>query len=144
MRVSTILEAKGTFVATVTPDVTIHEALGVLARYDIGSLVVSDDGSRIRGIISERDIMRHLERVQGALSLRVSDVMSIHVPSATPDDHIDRVLWQMTHHRIRHVPILDEDGRLTGIVSIGDAVAARLREVEGERSALYDYITSGG
>ena len=107
-------------------------------------MVVSEDGATIAGIVSERDVVRALVRGNSAIELPVASIMTTEVTCATPDNSVDELAALMTERRIRHVPITDEHGMLTGLVSIGDVVKSRLGELEGEREALLDYITKGG
>ena len=141
MRINDVLAGKGSHdVVTVRPDASVRELLGVLAEHNIGALVVSVDGSGVDGIVSERDVVRHLHR-RGAqvLADAVSAIMTGPVTTCGPDDEVDSLGAVMTERRIRHLPVL-EDGRLTGIVSIGDVVKTRLDELESHRSQLEAYI----
>lgn len=144
MKVSAILDHKGNFVASITPHSSVTEALRMLAINGVGALVVSDDGHTIGGIISERDIVRRLHDDAGTLTMRVHELMTLTVHTTKADCPVDTLMREMTDRRIRHVPVVDDNGHMIGIVSIGDAVKARLGELEGERSALIDYITTGG
>ena len=137
MHVKTILSSKGdTTVITVTPDDAIADVAQTLAERRIGGVVVSTDGSDIAGILSERDIVRSLA-LRGAvcLSERVSDMMTRNPTCCRPDDSAHEVLQRMTDGRFRHMPVVD-DGRLVGIVTIGDVVKARLQELALEKDAL--------
>jgi CBS domain-containing protein len=142
MNVQSIIGAKGTDVATVAQTASLHEAIGVLGERRIGALVVSGDGEAIEGIISERDIVR-TTAAGGAAALdgSVGSVMSTDVVTCTASDGVDRLMGLMTERRIRHLPVVDEGGRLAGIISIGDVVKARLTELEQENRALSDYIS---
>ncbi len=141
MRIGTIVAGKGDRVATIAPEATIADAVQRLADEGVGALVVSTDGARIDGIISERDIVRSLGRGQtGALALRVDDLMTSEVVTCSPSDTVDTLMAIMTDKRIRHVPMIEDD-RLAGIVSIGDVVKWRLHELEEEAQHLKDYIT---
>jgi CBS domain-containing protein len=141
MRIATLLTAKGAGVATIAPEATVAEAVAALAEHAIGALVVSGDGARIDGIVSERDIVRALQhRGSDLLGESVSSIMSSVVHTATAADDTDALMTLMTERRIRHVPIVDELGQLAGIVSIGDAVKARILELEKDRKELFDYI----
>lgn len=144
MKLAQILAQKGDFVATVAPEATVADLLSMLARHGVGALVVSGDGRRIEGIVSERDVVRALAQRPDVLGERVAGIMTADVQSATPDGTVADLMALMTEHRIRHVPVVDEDGLLVGIVSIGDVVKSRLGELEGEREALVGYITGGG
>lgn len=142
MKISDILRYKGSSVVTVTPSESVRAVIRVLAEHNIGALVVAD-GDRVAGIISERDIVRRLdERGEGILDLPASELMTATVVTCRRDDDLNRVASDMTELRVRHMPVLD-DGRLTGIVSIGDVVAGRIRQLEQDRGQLEQYITQG-
>ena len=141
MQISDILRVKGNDVVTVAPDATVRDLLASLALHNVGALVVSASGDSIEGIVSERDVVRHLDREgTGLLDRPVSSIMTRKVHTCTPDDAIDDLSALMTRRRIRHVPVVD-DGSLRGIVSIGDVVKARLDELQFERDQLTSYIT---
>ncbi|WP_327045239.1 CBS domain-containing protein [Microbispora sp. NBC_01189] len=140
MLIGTILQSKGTGVATVPPDATVSELLARLAELNIGAVVVSEDGLSIDGIVSERDVVRRLHEHGAALLGRpVSSIMTAEVRTCGPDANVDDLRRTMTNHRIRHVPVV-RDGRLAGIVSIGDVVKTSIQELESEREALVGYI----
>ncbi|MCC5575488.1 CBS domain-containing protein [Microtetraspora sp. AC03309] len=142
MLIRTILRGKGTDVATVAPDATVTELLAVLAERNIGAVVVSEDGATITGIVSERDVVRRLaDRGAAVLDLPVSAIMTSEVHTCTPEANVDELRRTMTNHRVRHVPVLRE-GRLAGIVSIGDVVKSTIEELETENEALVGYIHS--
>jgi CBS domain-containing protein len=144
MLIAEVLRAKGSFVATVTPDATVADVLGELAQHGVGALVVSSDGAHIEGIVSERDVVRHLHRVGvGLLEEPVGTIMTSEVRTCSPNDNVDDLMVGMTEHRIRHVPVVRGDA-LVGIVSIGDVVKSRIGDLEGERNELVAYITRGG
>lgn len=137
-----ILERKGRVVSTVTPDATVREALVALRDANVGALVVSEDGTSVAGILSERDIVRHLADVGAALlDQPVSGLMEREVHTCRGTDTVDHLMHRMTEHRIRHLPVV-EDGALAGIISIGDVVKTRVDELEREQSQLVDYIRS--
>lgn len=141
MKVSDILRSKGHEVATVAPTATVTEALARLADADVGALVVSTTGESPEGIVSERDIVRHLARSgAGVLDGPVSAIMTADVVTCSPDDTVGDLMARMTERRIRHLPVVT-DGRLDGIISIGDVVKVRVRELEEERHHLESYIT---
>jgi CBS domain-containing protein len=143
MRISGLLRDKGDFVATVPPGTTVREVLAGLAEHGVGALVVTGDGEHIDGIVSERDVVRALHhRGTPVLDETVTEVMTADVATCAPDAEVDSLMALMTDRRIRHVPVVVE-GRLTGIVSIGDVVKHRLHELEHENSALVEYIQSG-
>ena len=141
MRISDVLRVKGTQVVTVTPDTKVRRLVGVLAEHRVGAVVVSRDGSSVDGIASERDVVRALDRRGAAvMSEPVTAICTAEVRTVTPQTPIEEVMRLMTEHRIRHAPVVI-DGRLQGIVSIGDVVKIRIGELETERTALADYIT---
>lgn len=143
MRISGLLRDKGDFVATVTPDATIREVLDGLAEHRVGALVVTTDGDHIVGIVSERDVVLALHRRGTAvMEILVSDVMTTDVAICAPDAEVDSLMAVMTERRARHVPVV-VDGRLAGIVSIGDVVKHRVHELVDENLKLVEYIQSG-
>ncbi|WP_306367343.1 CBS domain-containing protein [Nocardiopsis sp. CC223A] len=139
MLIAAILRTKGPDVVRVPPDATVALLLTELARHNIGAVVVAD-GDRLLGIASERDVVRGLER-HGAdlLAAPVSSIMTADVVTCTPRDTVEEIGETMTHRRFRHVPVV-EDGRLAGIVSIGDVVKSRVRGLEYDRAQLEAYI----
>jgi CBS domain-containing protein len=140
MNVETILRNKGNWVATVRPDATLAEAIDILNRKRIGALVVSEDGEAVDGILSERDIVIALaEHGEDLLSRRVRNIMTPTVITCDPGDTVGELMAEMTSRRIRHFPVV-ADGRLCGIVSIGDLVKSRLDEVEFEANSLRSFI----
>ena len=142
MRIADILRSKGPLVATVTETTTVAALLADLAVHDIGSLVVIDaDG--VVGIVSERVVRKQHEHGPELLRRPVAEVMSAVVVSCGPDDRVDDLAVLMTNNRVRHVPVLI-NGRLAGIVSIGDVVKNRMEEMVAERQQLRAYITQGG
>lgn len=142
MRIADVLRNKGTEVATIAPTATVSELLAKLAEHNIGAMVVQgDDG--LAGIVSERDIVRRLnERGADALQAPVSDIMTTDVATCTPDESVDHLTVLMTERRIRHVPVMF-NGRLAGIVSIGDVVKSRMNELEHAQEQLEAYIVQG-
>ncbi|MEX0809966.1 MAG: CBS domain-containing protein [Dongiaceae bacterium] len=140
MNVHSMLSQKGDKVVTARPDTTVIAASRMLKLERIGSVVVSSDGVRVQGILSERDIVRGLvERGPDLLEMPVSEIMTRTVTTCAPDDDIQDVMSKMTRGRIRHLPVV-ENGRLRGIISIGDVVKNRLEDLETETSVLRDYI----
>ena len=141
MQIGRVLRHKGHEVATIDGSRSVRDALAVLTERGVGALVVSGDGRRIDGILSERDIARGLhERGAGLLGDPVASVMTAEVHTCPPGARVTDLAQTMTDHRVRHVPVVDDDGILVGIVSIGDVVKARLDELEEERRQLVDYI----
>jgi len=140
MNVETILRHKGRRVATTRSYAPLAEAIDTLRRYGIGALVVSDDGTSVDGILSERDVVFGLARYGTKLmDLTVADIMTRSVVTCGPDDLIAELMAEMTNRRIRHFPVV-RNGRLCGIVSIGDLVKSRLDEIEYEASSLRSFI----
>jgi CBS domain-containing protein len=140
MNVETILHNKGRAVATIRPDDTVGAAIEALVSRNIGALVASDDGERVDGIISERDIVHGLaDHGASLLSLNVAEVMTRGVITCDPTESVSELMAEMTNRRIRHLPVV-QDGRLCGIVSIGDVVKNRLDEIEYEAKSLRSFI----
>ena len=140
MNVESILRTKGRGVATIGPDETVGAALDQLISRNIGALVVSKDGESVDGIISERDVVHALaDRGADLLSLKIAEVMTRPVVTCDPADSIEQLMAEMTNRRFRHFPVV-QDGRLCGIVSIGDVVKSRLDEVEYEARSLRSFI----
>jgi len=142
MLVSTILEAKGDVVATIPRTATLGTAVAELVRHRVGALVVSPGDGTIDGILSERDVVRCLSELRAdMMDQPVHTVMSVKVHLCSPDASVDAVMNLMTEERIRHVPVV-VDGRLAGIISIGDVVKTRIGELEKDRNELMEYITA--
>ena len=143
MRVSDVLASKGSdAIFTIRPDASIRELLDMLADHNIGAMVVSDDGEAMIGIVSERDVVRKLRDVENARDMTVADIMTTDVRVCAPDDSFGSLMLVMTEHRVRHVPVID-DGRLVGVLSIGDAVKHRMEQLEFERDQLNKYVSGG-
>ncbi len=144
MRITDILRGKGGEVVTVPPETDVRRLLAVLAEHHIGAVVISSDGSSVDGIASERDVVRALaERGVVVLSEPVTSICTTEVHTVPPETQTEELMRMMTERRIRHVPVV-ADGALRGIVSIGDVVKHRIDELEGERSALTNYISTAG
>jgi len=142
VNVQSIIGTKGAAVETVPQTATLRDAVRLLGERRIGALVVSGDGRAIEGIVSERDIVRAAHALgSSALDSSVGSVMSTDVVTCSAGDGVDLLMALMTERRIRHLPVVDGRGHLTGIVSIGDVVKARLTELEHENHALAEYIT---
>ncbi|MCA0205617.1 MAG: CBS domain-containing protein [Proteobacteria bacterium] len=140
MLVSQILKSKDSGVITITPGATLREVVELLSTRRIGAVVVSSDGKKVKGIISERDIVRELGRAGPAcLDQKVDSVMTRAIYGCAPGDTTDSVLETMTTRRFRHMPVM-EDNVMVGFISIGDVVAARLSELQMERDALTGMI----
>lgn len=140
MYVRDILSGKGGRVTTVKPDTTVAATSRLLSQHRIGAVLVTDTADSIVGIISERDIVRGLAGHGATVAeLSVADLMTRDVRTCSPGDTIADIMGVMTTQRIRHLPVL-EDGRLAGIVSIGDVVKHRLDEAKLEVDSLRDYV----
>ncbi len=142
MKLRTILATKGAEVVTIRADQTLKEAVTLLATRKIGAVVVVDGTGGLAGIISERDLIRAAAGQAGFWSQPVEAAMTRQVITGAPQDDLRSVLQTMTDKRFRHLPIL-ENGRLTGIISIGDLVKAQLDEYEGKIDTLQTQITKG-
>jgi len=141
VRIADVLRRKGDVVATIAPEELVTVLLDRLAEHRIGALVVSSDGTTVEGIVSERDVVRRLQRDGVAtLTLQVQEIMTREVHTCRPGDGIEDLMRVMTERRIRHVPVV-VDGRLKGIVSIGDVVKHRIDELQVDRDQLTAYIT---
>jgi len=139
MKVSDILRSKGSAVTTIRPDRTVAEAIRLLVEHRIGAVVVTE-GNTVCGILSERDVLRLTDRDPLRLhALLVADAMTRDLVIGEPDDDIDYVMEILTKNRVRHLPIV-VDGRLTGILSIGDVVNALRSGLEAENRYLRDYV----
>lgn len=143
MLIAEILRDKGSQVATIRPGDTISEAVSALKQHGVGALVVSENGTSIDGILSERDIVRALaDHSATLLSQPVSSCMTADVFTCAPGSRTEELFALMTDKRIRHIPV-ENDGALVGIVSIGDIVRVRLGELKEEAALLEDYIHHG-
>ena len=143
MLVSDLIKRKGSVVTKASPETTIAALLDLLAEHRIGAVVVSADGG-VDGIVSERDVVRALRTAGAALlDAPISTVMTSDVVVTGPGDTVEDMMRLMTDRRIRHVPVVTQDGRLAGIISIGDVVKSRIDELEADRDQLIGYIQSG-
>ncbi len=149
MRIADILRKKGSSVVTIEVDKTVHDAIGILNERHIGAVVVTDQNGSVQGILSERDVLRQCGercvRLTGAPQADedcpslVKDIMTTDLIIGVPDDDIRYVMGIMTKNKIRHLPIID-DGKLVGIISIGDVVSASIEETDFENRMLTDYV----
>lgn len=139
MLIVSLLRAKGDAVVTVPPSASVRELLDVLAEHRIGAVVVSS-GAGIAGIVSERDVVRHLRNGPELLDQPVARIMTTEVVTCRRETPVDELMTTMTERRIRHVPVVDEHGVIIGIVSIGDLVKSRISELVSERDDLVGYI----
>lgn len=144
MRIHDILRRKGDAVVTITSAATVTELVRLLAEHRIGAVVVSDADGEATGVVSERDVIRHLHETGPAGSnATVRDLMTAPPVTCSPEDEVETLARTMTERRIRHLPVL-VDGRLAGMVSIGDVVKQRLDHLQAERDQLSDYVHQGG
>lgn len=141
MLIRQILAIKGTMVVTIDGDKTLRDAVGLLTANNIGAVIVVDSSGKPLGILSERDIIRAADRYADVFVHRVDEVMSRNVVVGSLGDDIRLVEQTMTQKRFRHLPIMDQ-GKLAGIISLGDIVKARLEESQDEIEALHTYIIS--
>jgi len=143
MFVGNLIKSKGNDVVVATVSDSLSAVARILTEHRIGAVLVEDGPGKVVGILSERDIVRRVAR-EGASCLErpAAAVMVRDLICCAPDDTLEAIMVLMTDHRIRHLPVM-EDGVLRGIISIGDAVKARIAEIESERAALSDYIRSG-
>jgi|SRR3954465_3693047 CBS domain-containing protein len=144
MHVAAVIKRKGSGVISITPDRTIADATNLLTENRIGAVLVMDGTEGIRGIISERDIIRALSKYGAdALSHTVGSLMTREVQQCSPNDTIAEVMTTMTTRRFRHLPVVD-GGKLLGMISIGDVVKQRLDDTELEVETLRGYVTGQG
>ncbi|MCK5930833.1 XdhC and CoxI family protein [Fulvimarina manganoxydans] len=143
MTIKRILESKGSNVITLHPDVTLADVAKVLSEKRIGAIVLVEENGTVAGIVSERDIVR-VVGANGPESLRrvVRDVMTLKVTTCTERTTVDEALQTMTSGRFRHLPVLS-DGRLAGLVSIGDVVKRKIEDAEAEAEEMRGYIAAG-
>lgn len=145
MIVKTILKtkARGSGVVTIDPDATIADAARLLANHRIGAVIAVDANGAIKGILSERDIVRGLAQSDAACTqAKVSDLMTATVLTCHEDDSVDTLMKTMTARRIRHLPVVGSGGELTGMVTIGDVVKSRLDEMDMEVDNLRQYVAA--
>ncbi|MGO4255351.1 CBS domain-containing protein [Marmoricola sp. RAF53] len=140
MRISEVIAAKANHeTITITPDASVRDLVALLGEHNIGAAVVSSDGTTVSGIVSERDVVRHLVGNDALLGARVSEIMTTQVSTCGPADSLDEVRATMTEGRFRHLPVVD-DGHLVGVISIGDVVKSHIDQVEFERDQLDSYV----
>ena len=140
MRINDVLKGKPSHdVITISPDASVRELVALLTTHNVGALIVSVDGETVDGIVSERDVVRRLNEREDVLDVLVSEIMTTTVRTCVGDEPLTELMQVMTEHRIRHVPVVT-DGKLTGIISIGDVVKNRIGELEFERDQLDNYV----
>jgi CBS domain-containing protein len=141
VKISSIISGKR--VETISAGASIHDLVNSLNSHHVGALVVSSDGKKIDGIVSERDVVRAMPgKLDQLIGMHVRDIMTVDVHTCTPDSTIAELMKMMTELRIRHVPVVDASGALISIVSIGDVVKNHVSELDSERQALRDYVAS--
>lgn len=144
MNVARILTVKGNSVIHVAPDLRLADVVTLLRDKRIGAVLVSGDGRHIDGILSERDVVHRLaDKGPALLDEPVSTIMVRTVITCGLDDTVSELMGMMTQRRFRHLPVVDGDGLICGMISIGDVVKARLDEIESEAESLREYITTG-
>lgn len=140
MKIGDVLGAKPSQdVVTIAPEAGVRDLVASLAEHNVGALVVSSDGTTVAGIVSERDVVRHLHRDGTVVNNTVGAIMTEAVETCGPDTTVDELMQTMTERRVRHVPVV-ADGRLVGIVSIGDVVKHKLDQLQFERDQLDHYV----
>ncbi len=140
MRIGDVLKAKPSHeVVTITPEAGVRDLVARLAEHNVGALIVSSDGVTLEGIVSERDVVRHLHSDGTVVNNTVAAIMTTEVETCGQDTNVDDLMKIMTERRIRHVPVV-EDGRVVGVISIGDVVKHRIDQLEFERDQLNSYV----
>ena len=141
MKIAALISGKK--VETISSSASVHDLVNALNTHHVGALVVSPDGKKIEGIVSERDVVRAMPgKIDQLIGMRVRDLMTVEVITCTQNSTVAELMTVMTERRIRHIPVLSESGELLSIVSIGDVVKAHITELENERKALADYVNS--
>ncbi len=130
MKLQSVLASKGPRVITTPPTSTVGEAVALLARHNVGALVVADAAGQIHGIISERDVIRALASREGVMALTVADLMTTALVCGSPGDDLEPVLQTMTTRHFRHLPVVEGE-RLVGVLTIGDLVMAQRNQYRG-------------
>ena len=144
MAVAHILRQKGTSVVTVEPGDSVQTVVDILARHRIGAVVVVDPAGGIAGIVSERDVVRAMVGDAAAVVGKTAgDIMTTKVRTCTPHDSEAELMQMMTESRIRHLPVI-ANGRVAGMISIGDVVKLRIETMEAEADQMKTYIASAG
>ncbi len=140
MRIRDVLGAKSSQeVVTIKPEAGVRDLIARLAEHNVGALIVSSDGTTVEGIVSERDVVRHLHHDGTVINNTVGAIMTTEVETCEPEVLLDDLMKVMTERRIRHVPVV-ESGNLVGIVSIGDIVKHRIDQLQFERDQLDSYV----
>ena len=143
MKIGSIIAGKR--VETISASATVHDLVNALNKHHVGALVVSADGKKIDGIVSERDVVRAMPgKLEQLAGMHVRDIMTVDVHTCTADSAIADLMSMMTALRIRHVPVIDDAGQLLSIISIGDVVKNYVSEIDYERQALKEYVSTAG
>jgi CBS domain-containing protein len=141
MKIESLIAGKK--VETISPVASLHDLVSALKVHQVGAMVVSADGKKIEGIVSERDVVRAIPgKLDELIDLRVRDLMTVDVITCRSDATVAELMKTMTERRIRHVPVVGNNGELLSIISIGDVVKAHINELDDERKALQDYVNS--
>jgi len=141
MKIAALISGKK--VEIISSSASVHDLVNSLNTHHVGALVVSPDGKKIDGIVSERDVVRAMPgKLDQLIGMRVRDLMTVEVITCTENSTVAELMMVMTERRIRHIPVVTEGGELLSIVSIGDVVKAHITEIENERKALADYVNS--
>jgi len=141
MKITQLVSGKK--VETISPNANIQDLVNFLETHSVGALVVSSDGRKIEGIVSERDVVRAMPgKLDQLINMHVRDIMTVGVITCTSDATVAELMNMMTEQRIRHIPVVDESGNAISIVSIGDVVKAHINELDAERKALREYVSS--
>jgi CBS domain-containing protein len=137
MKIAALISGKK--VETISSSASVHDLVNSLNTHHVGALVVSPDGKKIDGIVSERDVVRAMPgKLDQLIGMRVRDLMTVEVITCTQNSTVAELMTVMTELRIRHIPVLSESGELLSIVSIGDVVKAHITEIENERKARFE------
>ena len=142
MKIGSIISGKR--VETISASASIHDLVNSLNSHHVGALVVSSDGKKIDGIVSERDVVRAMPgKLDQLIGMHVRDIMTVDVHTCTPESTVSELMQMMTESRIRHLPVV-ANGRVTGMISIGDVVKLRIESMEAEADQMKTYIASAG
>jgi len=140
MKISDVIRGKSSSeIITIRPEASVRDLIALLAEHNIGAVIVSGEGVGVEGIVSERDVVRKLNDDDSVLDAPVKKIMTAIVQTCEPGLDVDELMAQMTEHRIRHVPVVD-DGQLVAVVSIGDVVKSRITQLTFERDQLDSYV----
>jgi CBS domain-containing protein len=140
MKIAEVIQGKGAEVVTISSKASVADLIDLMSTRNIGAVVVSEDGRLVEGLVSERDVVRHLTSAGSkVLALQVAQVMTTPAVTCTPEDDLDAIAHTMTYARLRHLPVVI-DGQLTAIVSLGDVVKSHIDQLTDERNHLLHYI----